>query len=51
LLARNEGSPVDFGFRVHGEPVCPEPYLAEADRASILRLMRLVWPDDEVRYG
>lgn len=50
LLARNEGSHVDFGFNAHGEPVCPEPYLTEADRAAILRLVRVVWPDAEMCY-
>lgn len=47
LVYGGEGAHIDFGITAPGTRVCPEPYLTEDARASVLRIIHIkqpAWP-------
>lgn len=47
--ARN-GAHVDFSLFKNWNSVCPEPYFTPAARDSIIKLIRVAWPDAKMCY-
>ena len=61
LYAAGEGAHVQFGVVQYGSsffsslgvpplPICPEPHFADPDRASILNLLYVAWPNADLCY-
>lgn len=51
LSAYSEHAHVHFGMYKNRESECPEPYFTKAARKSIIKLLRIWWPDaDHICY-